>query len=610
MTVVCAACGKVSRDQEFCDHCNADLQLANDRLPPVRCPLPGEEISLSTAQRRSLARVEDATTIDAASGRWRIHWIPAAEQDTWRPLLEDRLSLDLEVLSPSHTIEVASGIWVVSPALPVPGRLWRDHINPADPFLWLRELLADVASLAHSLGQLHRQGRVWLTFDPAAIEDAGPLSVRADPRAEEWGLRLLRITNLDLRLFRQGECPPALSFHASYAAPELCGLRAAEIGPATDVYHLAMFAFCWCAGLLPDGFAGSGLAAFEHRLPALRPFAPNLPAGIIPAILRGLAVDPRERYATPEEFVRSLRERLAEAERRQQGGGPVSWDAAAETHTGRSKDAMGRENEDHCLLRSFTGPPALLAAVADGISTCDVGSGALASLIASIVLENVFDSGSSHDEFPRQVAEACQKGSERILEWGVEKGYREQLALGLDLMGTTLTVAWLQGGELSLSNLGDSRAYLITADWIDQLTVDGDLGTELLARGAPPEQIVRMGIVARALRGCVGGCTLTEGRVELVPESSLPSVSRWPLMPGDVILLCTDGLIEEGFFLEPEAVAELVRSQRALPPAELARRLVEAADAVQRLPSESEPEGFGDNITCVVIKIERDEHKS
>src|SRR6266404_2267662 len=98
MTVVCAACGKVSRDQEFCDHCNADLKPAGDRLPPASCPLPGGEVSLSTAQRQALARVEDAITLEAASSRWRLHWVPRGEYQAWRPLLEDRLSLDLEVL--------------------------------------------------------------------------------------------------------------------------------------------------------------------------------------------------------------------------------------------------------------------------------------------------------------------------------------------------------------------------------------------------------------------------------------------------------------------------------------------------------------------------------
>jgi hypothetical protein len=53
-------------------------------------------------------------------------------------------------------------------------------------------------------------------------------------------------------------------------------------------------------------------------------------------------------------------------------------------------------------------------------------------------------------------------------------------------------------------------------------------------------------------------------------------------------------------------VADMVRSHRTLPAAELARRLVDAANAMQRLPSAAEPEGFGDNITCVVIKIESD----
>jgi serine/threonine protein phosphatase PrpC len=113
-----------------------------------------------------------------------------------------------------------------------------------------------------------------------------------------------------------------------------------------------------------------------------------------------------------------------------------------------------------------------------------------------------------------------------------------------------------------------------------------------------------MGVVARALRGCVGGCTLNSGQVEVLPDSCRPSVQRWPVVPGDVVVLCTDGLIEEGYFLEPEGVADTIRSHRILPAAELARRLVDAANAMQRLPSATEPEGFGDNITCVVIKIE------
>jgi protein phosphatase len=317
-----------------------------------------------------------------------------------------------------------------------------------------------------------------------------------------------------------------------------------------------------------------------------------------------MAIEPHHRYAHPAEFAEALRGRLAEAEARRSRTGALRWSAAALSRTGRAKEALSKENEDHCLLHEVADPPGVLAAVADGISTCDVGSGELASLIAAIVLENRFESGTNHDDFPRQAVEACQLGSRRILEWAIEKGYRDQLSMGLDLMGTTLTAAWLQGHELSVANLGDSRAYIIAPNWAEQLTIDGDLGTELLIRGAPPEQVMRMGIVARALRGCIGGCTINEGRVEVLPESCVPSVTRWPLVPGDVVLLCTDGLIEEGYFLEPEAAAALVRANRHLTADALARLLVDAAEAAQRSPTLAEPEGFGDNITCVVIKIE------
>jgi serine/threonine protein phosphatase PrpC len=606
MSIVCAACGKISRDREFCDHCNADLQPVDDRLPPAHCPLPLGDVVLSAAQRKALMRIEDTVTLQSDAGRWRVHWARLIEQQTWRPLLNQRLGLDVEVLPKCKTIDAEGGLWVVSQAS-VDTCRWQERTAASDPLARMRGLLADVGSLAHALEQLHRHGLVWLTFDPAAVEDAGPLLPPADADTAALGLRLLRIANLDVRLFRQGECPMSLGFNARFAAPEVCAFRAAEIGPATDVYHLAMFAYYWCARMLPDGFGGLGLESFDHKLPSLRTYTPDLPAGVVSALMRGLAVEPSQRYATPREFVAALRGRLDETRQRRDHSGAVRWDAAGLTESGRSKDAIGKGNEDHVLLREFAEPRGLLTAVADGISTCDIGSGALASLIAGIVLENRFDHGTSHEAFERQVVEASHEGSRRILDWAIEKGYKNQLATGRDLMGTTLTVAWLQGHELSVANLGDSRAYLIAAHWVDQLTVDGDLGTELLAGGAAPEQVLRMGVVARALRGCVGGCTLNSGQVEVLPDSCRPAVTRWSVVPGDVVVLCTDGLVEEGIFLEPESMADMVRTNRALPAAELARRLVDAANAMQRMPSASEPEGFGDNITCVVIKIESEE---
>src|SRR5581483_8938202 len=139
---------------------------------------------------------------------------------------------------------------------------------------------------------------------------------------------------------------------------------------------------------------------------------------------------------------------------------------------------------------------------------------------------------------------------------------------------------------------------------VEQLTVDGDLGSGMLAAGTPPEEILELGTMAKALRECIGGCTVTgDGKLAILEECCQPTMSYWPLLPGDSVILCSDGLVEEGAFLEPEILAEIVRRNRHLPAQEIAERLADAADALQRPASALEPDGFGDNISCIVIKL-------
>jgi protein phosphatase len=171
-------------------------------------------------------------------------------------------------------------------------------------------------------------------------------------------------------------------------------------------------------------------------------------------------------------------------------------------------------------------------------------------------------------------------------------------------MGTTLTAGWIDGSLLHLANLGDSRAYLIDEHDVEQLTVDGDLASSLLGQGYPPESLLDLGPITRALRECIGGCQLdAEGRVTIIEELCTPSLYQLPLMPGDILVLCTDGLVEEGMFLEPATLGHLVRTHRQRPAQEIADILADAADALQRLPSTLEPEGYGDNVSVIVVKV-------
>lgn len=148
-------------------------------------------------------------------------------------------------------------------------------------------------------------------------------------------------------------------------------------------------------------------------------------------------------------------------------------------------------------------------------------------------------------------------------------------------MGTTLTAMALitEDGEeqLALTNVGDSRAYLLQQGELVQLTEDHSLVAELERDGritAEEAQVhPQRSIITRALG------------MEPVIE-----VDCWKIIPyrGDRILLCSDGLTNE---LSNDRIASTLR--QLADPQEAARDLVRQARA----------EGGGDNITVVVVDV-------
>ena len=187
--------------------------------------------------------------------------------------------MQIPSLPPGRSLEDGHGRWLVYDTSVNGTPVWLQSAL-FDPLQELQRLSAFVFSLADALDALHRQSLVWLNFDPNALEDLGPLTPSADRRS-------LRITNLDLDLFPFQSMPERVRVHPHYAAPEVVQFRVDDIGPRTDVYHLAMFAYYWLAGLLPDGLPGGGLERYDYDLPFLRVFTPRLAEGIIPVVMRG-----------------------------------------------------------------------------------------------------------------------------------------------------------------------------------------------------------------------------------------------------------------------------------------------------------------------------------
>jgi len=144
-------------------------------------------------------------------------------------------------------------------------------------------------------------------------------------------------------------------------------------------------------------------------------------------------------------------------------------------------------------------------------------------------------------------------------------------------MGATLTTAWIDGAQLSVGHVGDSRVYLLRTGQRQQLTSDHSLVAEQVRRGlltaTEAEQSNLQSVLLRALG--------TQPQVEV-------DVEEVGLFPGDVLLLCSDGLTR--MVTEPEIAGTL---QAEPVPQRAAEKLVQLANE----------SGGIDNVTVIVVSF-------
>src|SRR3954451_8806799 len=197
--------------------------------------------------------------------------------------------------------------------------------------------------------------------------------------------------------------------------------------------------------------------------------------------------------------------------RRTQGSEAVSVQlrAASVTDTGRRR----RHNED-----ASVGEPPLFA-VADGMGGAQAGE--LASGLAAAALR---DESSQLSGGEQRVDDLIQEANRRIFE-------RQSQDASASGMGTTITVALVEDGRVSIGHVGDSRAYLIRDRKLEQLTEDHSLVAELVRSGKlSPEEAEghpQRSVITRALG--------TDPDVD-VDTFSIETQA------GDLFLLCSDGL--------------------------------------------------------------------
>ena len=143
-------------------------------------------------------------------------------------------------------------------------------------------------------------------------------------------------------------------------------------------------------------------------------------------------------------------------------------------------------------------------------------------------------------------------------------------------MGTTLVAAVLQGDDLYVANVGDSRAYLVRKQSIEQITRDHSWVNEQVQAGIITEQEAREHLYRNIITRSLG----------TKPDVDIDFFQR-KAHPGDVLVLCCDGLSNE---VEDDEIARIVSANSAQ---ESAQKLIDLAN--QR--------GGPDNITAIVVKI-------
>jgi serine/threonine protein phosphatase PrpC len=239
-------------------------------------------------------------------------------------------------------------------------------------------------------------------------------------------------------------------------------------------------------------------------------------------------------------------------------------DIGAMSHIGKVRDI----NEDsYCFLEKDYD----LFIVADGLGGHSAGE--VASLLA---VDNIRDHIIKYISVNREkqlikgiIYEAFHKANENIYLYSKENFF-------CDGMGTTATLALRIGSTLYIGHVGDSRAYIIRDNNIEQITLDHSLVAELIRSGNITEaEAIKYpwkNIITRALG---------------IDENIKVDIFTVSFLPRDILVLCTDGLSNFVDKYEIEKVALEVNDSN---------------EVCERLVSMANKRGGYDNITVLVAK--------
>jgi PPM family protein phosphatase len=229
-------------------------------------------------------------------------------------------------------------------------------------------------------------------------------------------------------------------------------------------------------------------------------------------------------------------------------------------------------NEDSVEVKQF--PDMTVCIVADGMggqAAGEIASKRAIDVVPRELRKNLV-TATNDDQVRQVVRKAVVQTNDEIITMG-------SLDRDLKNMGTTIVLAlWRKGRELYISNLGDSRAYLIRGGAIEQLTIDHSLAWALVENKTISPAEAKEHRFKNVLWKYLGSKEIGEG----------PDVKVIQLQKGDKFVLCSDGVTG---WVPDEKIMQFVQEHPVVQ---------ECADGLGQLALEM---GSRDNVSDIVIEV-------
>lgn len=212
------------------------------------------------------------------------------------------------------------------------------------------------------------------------------------------------------------------------------------------------------------------------------------------------------------------------------------------------------------------------------VLVCDGMGGARSGNIASKMAVEIFSeevrrtarSGMKPEKIDQMLKDALEMANKAVFE-------QSQLSEEYKGMGTTLVAAFFQKEQVTVVNVGDSRAYLFNAEGVKNITTDHSLVELMVQRGELTRETAKNHPGKNLITRAVG----TESTVEC-------DVYHLGLSKGDSVLLCSDGL--SNIMSDQEILFEVVHG-------------VNKNDCCQRLLKIANYRGSPDNVTVALVAV-------